>query len=197
MWASVRAAPAVLIGGNLGEVTFSVLVSALTGSTPLNARQIMLVNLLTDLAPSPAIAVREPGGQVGERLLREGPHRSLGTALTNEMLLRGLTTATGAGLAWGAARVTGRGRRASTVALAAVVGTQLAQTITTGGWNRHLLAAGLGSAAVLGAIIQTPGVSQFFGCTPLGPMAWGIALGAIAVATLLGTALSVPFRSWG
>ncbi|UYQ66188.1 HAD-IC family P-type ATPase [Streptomyces peucetius] len=186
MWTSVRAALAILIGGNLGEVTFSVLTSTLTGATPLNARQIMLVNLLTDLAPSLAIAVREPSGQSGERLLAEGPHRSLGAALTREMLLRGITTATGAGLAWAAARITGRGRRASTVALAAVVGTQLAQTLTAGGTDRNVLVAGLGSAAVLVAIIQIPGVSQFFGCTPLGPVAWGIALGAIVTATVLG-----------
>ncbi|MFI1935710.1 HAD-IC family P-type ATPase [Streptomyces purpureus] len=195
MWTSVRAALAILLGGNLGEVTFSVLASALTGSTPLNARQIMLVNLLTDLAPSLAIAVREPTGQTAERLLMEGPHRSLGTALTAEMLLRGLTTATGAGLAWGAARLTGRAARASTVALAAVVGTQLAQTLITGGWDRHVLIAGLGSAAVLAGIIQTPGVSQFFGCTPLGPVAWGITLGAIATATVLGTLLSPLVRN--
>ncbi|WP_244258069.1 cation-translocating P-type ATPase [Streptomyces sp. Tu 2975] len=186
MWTSVRAALAILIGGNLGEVTFSVLTSAITGATPLNARQIMLVNLLTDLAPSLAIAVREPSGQTGERLLAEGPHRSLGTALTQEMLARGIVTALGAGLAWTAARLTGRGRRAATVALAAVVGTQLAQTLTTGGTDRNVLVAGLGSAAVLVAIIQVPGVSRFFGCTPLGPVAWGITFGAVASATLLG-----------
>ncbi|MEU9499735.1 cation-translocating P-type ATPase [Streptomyces sp. NPDC048196] len=186
MWTTVRAALAILIGGNLGEVTFSVLASALTGTTPLNARQIMIVNILTDLAPSLAIAVREPSGQTGERLLAEGPHRSLGTALTREMLLRGVITALGAGLAWPAARLTGRGRRASTVALAAVVGTQLAQTLSTGGTDRNVLVAGLGSAAVLAAIIQTPGISQFFGCTPLGPVAWSIALGAIITAPLLG-----------
>ncbi|MGR4880798.1 HAD-IC family P-type ATPase [Streptomyces sp. LARHCF249] len=190
MWTSVRAALGILIGGNLGEVTFSVLTAALTGATPLNARQIMLVNLLTDLAPSLAIAVREPSGQTGERLLKEGPHTSLGTALTREMLLRGAVTATGAGLAWAAARVTGRGRRASTVALAAVVGTQLVQTLTAGGLDRNVLVAGLGSAAVLVAVIQIPGVSQFFGCVPLGPLAWGITLAAIAAAILLGHALA-------
>ncbi|MEU6867340.1 cation-translocating P-type ATPase [Streptomyces sp. NPDC046876] len=186
MWASVRAALAILIGGNLGEVTFSVLASAVTGTTPLNARQIMLVNLLTDLAPSLAIAMREPSGQTGERLLEEGPHASLSTTLTRDMLHRGAVTATGAGLAWTAARMTGSARRAGTVALAAVVGTQLVQTLTTGGPDRNVLVAGLGSAAVLAAIIQIPGVSHFFGCTPLGPFGWGIALGSIAAAVALG-----------
>ncbi len=42
------------------------------GSPPLNARQLLLVNLLTDLAPSLAIAVREPPAS-GRRLLRGGP----------------------------------------------------------------------------------------------------------------------------
>ncbi|MFI0260841.1 HAD-IC family P-type ATPase [Streptomyces sp. NPDC017056] len=194
MWTSVRAALAILIGGNLGEISFSVLAAALTGRSPLTARQIMLVNLLTDLAPALAIAVREPAGNGGERLLSEGPDRSLGAALTHEMLLRGLTTTLGATLAWGAARLTGRRRRAGTVALAAVVGTQLAQTVVTGGPDRKVLVAGLGSAAVLVAAIQTPGVSRFFGCTPLGPVAWGITLGAIASATLLGAAATPLVR---
>ncbi|UQW99477.1 cation-translocating P-type ATPase [Streptomyces sp. RerS4] len=186
MWASVRTALAILIGGNLGEVAFSVLASAVTGVTPLNARQIMLVNLLTDLAPSLAIAMREPSGQAGERLLEEGPTQSLSSALTHEMLHRGVVTAIGAGLAWTVASLTGRPRRAGTVALAAVVGTQLVQTLTTGGTDRNVLVAGLGSAAVLLAIIQVPGVSRFFGCVPLGPVAWGIVLGSITAAVALG-----------
>ncbi|MGW5169998.1 HAD-IC family P-type ATPase [Streptomyces nodosus] len=189
MWTSVRTALAILIGGNLGEVTFSVLASALAGSSPLSARQIMLVNLLTDLAPALSIAVRTPAESTGEHLLEEGPHQSLGTALTQEMLQRGLTTALGAGLAWTAARFTGTRRRAGTVALAAVVGTQLAQTLTSGGTGRQVLLSTVGSAVVLAGIIQTPGISQFFGSTPLGPVAWGIALAAIATATLLHSAL--------
>ncbi|MFI6359235.1 HAD-IC family P-type ATPase [Streptomyces sp. NPDC050743] len=189
MWTSVRTALAILIGGNLGEVTFSVLASALAGSSPLSARQIMLVNLLTDLAPALSIAVRTPAESTGEELLQEGPHQSLGTALTEEMLQRGLTTALGAGLAWTAARFTGTQRRAATAALAAVVGTQLAQTLTSGGADRQVLAATIGSAAVLVGIIQTPGVSQFFGSTPLGPVGWGIVLAAITAAALLHPAL--------
>ena len=39
------------------------------------------------------------------------------------------------------------------------------------------------SAGALFAVVQTPGVSQFFGCTPLGPVAWGQAAGSAAAAT--------------
>ncbi len=57
-----------------------------------------------------------------------------------------------------------------------------------GGRNPLVLATGLGSAAALAGIIQVPGLSQFFGCTPLDPLAWltvvGCATGATALAAI-------------
>jgi calcium-translocating P-type ATPase len=184
MWASVREALGILLGGNFGEIAFTVLGSALSGRSPLNARQLLLVNLLTDLAPALAIALSRPSRESVDDLLREGPGTSLGTALTKDITTRAVTTTAGATAAWTAARLTGRARRASTVALAALVGTQLAQTLSAGGRDRTVLASGLGSALLLAAVIQTPGLSQFFGCTPLGPVAWSIALSSATVATL-------------
>ncbi|MFE2754764.1 HAD-IC family P-type ATPase [Actinosynnema sp. NPDC059335] len=189
MWASVREALAILLGGNLGEIAFSVLGSALTGRSPLTARQLLLVNLLTDLAPALAIALSRPARESVPDLLREGPTSSLGSALTRDITTRAITTTVGATAAWTAARLTGRARRAGTVALAALVGTQLGQTLLTGGADRAVLAASLGSAAALAAVIQTPGVSRFFGCTPLGPVGWGIALAAATGANALGLLL--------
>ncbi|WP_223167436.1 HAD-IC family P-type ATPase [Nonomuraea sp. SYSU D8015] len=190
MWSSVRHALGILLGGNLGEIGFTVLGAALTGRSPLNARQLLLVNLLTDLAPALAIALRPPSEHDVARLLREGPDISLGEALTQEMTIRALATTAGAGSAWLAARLTGRSRRAATVALAALVGTQLGQTLLIGGPDRNVLAAGLGSAALLATIIQTPIVSGFFGCTPLGPVGWSIALGSATAGSVLGAALT-------
>jgi P-type E1-E2 ATPase len=51
LWTSVRDALAILIGGNLGEVGFTVAATAVTGASPLGARQFLLVNLLTDMLP--------------------------------------------------------------------------------------------------------------------------------------------------
>jgi hypothetical protein len=34
--------------------------------------------------------------------------------------------------------------------------------------------------------VETPGVSEFFGCTPLGPTGWGIAITSSAAATMAG-----------
>jgi cation-transporting ATPase I len=92
-------------------------------------------------------------------------------------------------LAWLIARRTGTDRRASTVALATLVGAELGQTLILGGRNPLVLATGLGSAAVLAATLQVPGVSQVVGCTPLGPLSWAIVLSCATAATIASAAL--------
>jgi magnesium-transporting ATPase (P-type) len=183
MWAAVREALGILVGGNLGEIAFTVAGAALTGRSPLTTRQLLLVNLLTDLAPALAIALRAPDTTAAATLLAEGPEASLGDALTRDITGRATTTAAATGLAWAAAQLTGRDTRARTVALAALVGTQLGQTLAIGGPGPAVLGSSVGSAAALVAVVQTPGLSQFFGCTPLGPLGWTIAGGAATAAT--------------
>ncbi|MEV7231102.1 cation-translocating P-type ATPase [Polymorphospora sp. NPDC051019] len=189
MWSSVRHALSVLVGGNLGEIAFSVVTAAVTGRSALSSRQLLLVNLLTDLAPAMAIAVRPPRPEAGVDLLAEGPDASLGASLNREIGLRAGATTFGATAGWTLARATGRRKRAGTVALAALVGTQLGQTVLTGGASPAVLATAAVSVGALVAVIQTPGLSQFFGCTPLGPVGWGIATGSAACATVANTAL--------
>ncbi|MEU3983824.1 cation-translocating P-type ATPase [Streptomyces sp. NPDC026672] len=184
MWASVRETLAILVGGNLGKIAFTLLGAAATGSSPLTARQLLLVNLFTDLAPAMAVALRPPRREAAERMLREGPEVSLGTALSEEMVCRAAATALGATAGWLAARFTGRATRARTVALVALVGAQLGQTLLVGGRSGSIAVSSLGSLAALAAVVQTPVLSQFFGCAPLGPVAWGIALSAAAGATV-------------
>ena len=61
-----------------------------------------------------------------------------------------------------------------------------------------VLATAAGSLAVLFGVVQTPGVSRFFGCRPLGPLAWLIVLGWAAVGTAtaeLAPALIERFRA--
>ncbi|MGW5686849.1 HAD-IC family P-type ATPase [Nonomuraea sp. NPDC003754] len=184
MWASVREALAILVGGNLGEIGFTLIGSLTTGRSPLTARQLLLVNMLTDLAPALAIAVRAPSKDAAAALLDEGPETSLGSALTHDIVRRAVFTTLGAATGWTLARLTGPQARARTVGLVALVGTQLAQTVIAGGTGRPVLLSSLGSAAVLAAIVQVPGVSQFFGCVPLDPLAWGTALAAVAAAVV-------------
>jgi magnesium-transporting ATPase (P-type) len=190
MWASVRDAVSILVGGNLGEIGFTLGAGLIDGRPPLSPRQLLLVNLLTDVAPAMAIALRPPPKDHYERLAQEGPDASLGRPLNRDIATRAFITAFGAGSAWTLARLTGTGERAHTVGLLALVGTQLGQTIASGGFTRPVVVTSLASTALLAAIVQTPGLSHFFGCRPLGPIGWATAIGASTVAT--GVALAFP-----
>ncbi len=132
MWASVRDAVSILIGGNLGEIGFTTVVGLLSGRPPLNARQLLLVNLLTDVAPAMAIALRPPSRDTLDNLALGGPDVALGQPLNRDIAVRAVLTAFGAGSAWTVARLTGSLTGARTAALAALVGTQLGQTLRSG-----------------------------------------------------------------
>jgi magnesium-transporting ATPase (P-type) len=184
MWAAVRDAVSILVGGNLGEIGFTLGAGLIDGRPPLNARQLLLVNLLTDVAPAMAIALRPPAPRSHQSLAHEGPDASLGHLLNRQIAARAVVTALGASTAWGIGRFTGTRARANTVGLVALVGTQLGQTLVSGRMSRPVVVTGVASAAVLALIVQTPGLSHAFGCRPLGPLGWGTAVGASAAATL-------------
>ncbi|MEV8552246.1 cation-translocating P-type ATPase [Streptomyces glaucescens] len=178
LWHSVADSVAILIGGNAGEVGFGILGTLLAGAAPLSTRQMLLVNLFTDLFPAMAVAVTpqqdpaetESTGPLGTSLL--------GAPLMRQIRHRALTTCLGAVAAWLFGRFTpGTARRTTTMALCAVVGTQLAQTLLDRRDSPLVQVTALGSAAALVALVQTPGASRLVGCTPLGPLAWaGVAM---------------------
>jgi len=184
MWAAVRDAVSILVGGNLGEIGFTLGAGLFDGRPPLNARQLLLVNLLTDVAPAMAIALRPPAPRSIRSLAYEGPDISLGQPLNRQIAARAVVTALGASSAFGIARFTGTRARASTVGLVALVGTQLGQTLTSGQMSRPVIVTGVASAAALALIVQTPGLSHAFGCRPLGLLGWTTAIGASTAATV-------------
>ncbi|MGV0697922.1 HAD-IC family P-type ATPase [Mycolicibacter sinensis] len=177
LWQRVQAAVAVLLGGNASGAVFAIIGSALTGQAPLNTRQLLLVNIVTDAFPATALAMSQPRRPMP--FSGRGPDEK---ALLRAVALRGTTTAGATLAAWFMARSTGFPRRAATVALVALVTTQLSQTLLE---SRSPLVAvtAAGSFAAMALLISTPGVSQFMGCTPLGPIGWAQALGSTAVAT--------------
>lgn len=182
LWHSVADAIAILIGGNAGEVGFGIVGTLLGRRAPLSTRQMLLVNLFTDLFPAMAVAVtpvpratEETDGPLGTSLL--------GAPLIEQIRHRALTTCLGAVAAWLFGRFTpGTQRRSTTMALCAVVGTQLAQTLADRRESGLVRATVLGSAVALVLLVQTPGASRLFGCTPLGPVAWAGVCGSIALA---------------
>ncbi|MEU1626364.1 cation-translocating P-type ATPase [Streptomyces sp. NPDC020096] len=198
LWSSVADAISILIGGNAGEVGFTVLGTLVSGTSPLSTRQLLLVNLLTDMFPAMAVAVtpqdpkRSPAPADGESGGESAPAgtapvgiAALGEPLARQIRQRGVITGLGAGTAWLIGTLTpGSARRTSTMALCGVVGAQLTQTVIGRRHSPLVLLTVLGSAAALVALVQTPVVSHFFGCTPLGPVAWAGVTTAIGVAAL-------------
>jgi cation-transporting ATPase I len=172
-----------------------VLGTAFGGRAPLNTRQFLLVNLLTDMFPALAVAVATPrargleqddgplAGHPLQAVLLAGPHRGFTTAVRRMVLIRGAATTAGATGAWAAGRLTGPRGRAGTMGLAALITTQLGQTAWMGRRSPLVLATAAGSLVVLAAVVQTPGLSQFFGCTPLDPISWLVVLASAAAGT--------------
>lgn len=194
MWQRVADSVAVLVGGNAGEIAFTLFGTAVGGRAPLGTRQFLLVNLLTDMFPALALALA--GGQEGvapdddpdwveqrARQLAEIPPAHLGGDLIRTIAVRGVATATGASAAWIAGRYTGTQRRADTIGLVALIGTQLGQTLVAGYRSPLVWLTTAASGAVLGIVVMTPGLGAYFGCTPLGPIGWSIATTAATGAT--------------
>ena len=176
LWRRVQSAVSMLLGGNTGEVCFALITSLLTGRSVLNARQMLLVNMLTDALPAAALAVSSQTGTAQVDRDEAAMWRAIG--------IRGAATTIAATLAWLMAGAIIAPRRAATVALIGLVSAQLAQTLVDS-HGRLVVLTSVGSFAVLGAVISTPGLSQFFGCTPVGPLGWGQALLATAVAAVV------------
>ncbi|MGE5698267.1 MAG: cation-translocating P-type ATPase [Candidatus Sericytochromatia bacterium] len=176
LWRRVQSAVSMLLGGNTGEVSFALITSLLTGRSVLNARQMLLVNMLTDALPAAALAV-SPQTNLAEVDRDEA-------AMWRAIGVRGASTTVGATLAWLMASATGPRQRAATIALIGLVSTQLAQTLADSHGPLVVVTA-LGSFAVLGGVISTPGLSQLFGCTPVDPLGWGQAFLATGVAGLV------------
>ncbi|CPR11663.1 metal cation transporting p-type ATPase CtpH [Mycobacterium bohemicum DSM 44277] len=194
LWQRVQAAVSVLLGGNAGEVLFAVIGSAITGTSPLNTRQLLLVNMMTDALPAAALAVSKPSGPSGIGANgKRGPDQP---ELWRAVAIRGVTTAAATTGAWAMASVTGRPQRASTVALVALVGAELGQTLLDSRAPLVVLTAA-GSLATMGTLISIPVVSQLLGCTPLGPLGWTQALGTAAAATVAIAVLNGVSQSWG
>ncbi len=174
LWRRVQSAVSMLLGGNLGEVCFAMITTILTGRSVLNARQMLLVNMLTDALPAAALAVSPQRGAEDVDRSEAAMWRAIG--------IRGAATTIGATTGWAMASVTGMPRRAATVSLIALVSTQLAQTLVDSRAPLVVLTS-VGSVGALMVVVSTPGLSQVFGCTPVGPLAWSQGLLAAAVAS--------------
>jgi cation-transporting P-type ATPase I len=190
-WQNMRRALALLLGGNLGEVGLMVGASALGLASPLNPRQILAVNLLSDLLPAVSVAVQPPEHRKLSGLAREGT-AALDRPLRVEILRRGAATAVPA---LGAYVIANRSSvQPQTVAFASIVSTQVAQTLDLGRLDGRISGsvalAVAGTTALLALAVTLPSLQAFFGLAAPSLPAIALVGGAAAGAVALGSALS-------
>jgi magnesium-transporting ATPase (P-type) len=187
-WRNMRRALGLLLGGNAGELGLIVGTSILGFTSPLNTRQILVVNLITDALPALSVALQQPEHRRLAALAREGTS-ALDASLRRDVLRRGVATA---GPALAAFLLAQRSRslpEAGAVAFGTVVATQLSQTLDAGWAEGNLsstvLAAVAGSAGLLASALTVRPFRDLLGLGLLSPLGWGlIGTGAVAAVAL-------------
>lgn len=186
-WGNIRRALGLLLGGNLGELGLEVGASVLGLASPLTTRQILTMNLMTDVLPALAVVLQRPKHHNLAALAREGTS-ALGTPLRNEVFARGGTTAVPSLAAYLLALRAGGAPLARTVAFASIVSTQLAQTLDAGSADgessRVIRRVVAGTAGVLVATLAVPPLRGFLGLVGPGPLGWAL-IGASTAASLV------------
>ncbi len=162
LWQNLHRALALLLGGNLGEVAMMAGAAVLGRGAVLGARQILAINLVTDVLPAVAVAAQPPRERDLRSVGREGTE-SFDQQLVSGIIRRGLATAVPALAAVLAAPLLGA--QASVVAFGSIIVTQLAQTLQSGDPDERLsqpvLAAVGGSGVVLAAALTLPPLRTF------------------------------------
>lgn len=151
-WLNIRRALGLLLGGNLGEVGLMVSAGVLGLASPMSTRQILAVNLVTDVLPALAVASQQPEHRDLAALRREGAG-NVDAALRRDVVRRAIATAVPSLAAFAVATRTSSPAQASSVAFASVVATQLTQTLALGRSEGTLSRPVLGAVGVTGVVV--------------------------------------------
>jgi magnesium-transporting ATPase (P-type) len=192
-WGNLRRALALLLGGNFGEIGLMVGASAAGLGSPMSTRQVLAINLVTDIVPAIGVAVQRPPSRDLADLGREG-EAALDPNLRDDIIRRGIATATPALGAYGLATRHLSAPAASGVAFISAVTAQLAQTVELG-WaagrvTKPVGGAVVGSAGILLVSVLVPPVRTFLGFASPGPAALLYAGGSAAAAVALSRLLA-------
>jgi calcium-translocating P-type ATPase len=191
-WRNMRRAVGLLLGGNGGEVGVMVAAGVVGLPTPLTTRQVLSVNLVTDVLPAVAVAAQEPAHRNLAGLRREGGS-ALDAPLRDEIVRRGVATALPTLGVYVLAARTMSTAAARSVAYASIVTTQLGQTLDLGrgegGFTGPPLRAAVASVVVLAASLWLPPLPAFLGLAPISPTGLGLTAGATLTAVVIGRSL--------
>ncbi len=185
-WHNIRRALALLLGGNAGELGLMIAAGVCGLAPPLTTRQVLAVNLVTDVLPALSVAVQEPEHRDLAGLAREGT-AALDAPLRRGVLHRGIATGLPSFVAYMLGSRTTNPDRGRAVAFTSVVATQLAQTLdlgqAEGGLSPEVLGAVSGSAAFVAAALMFPPFQRFLDLAL--PTPFGLALCAAAMVASL------------
>ena len=203
-WRNIRRALGLLLGGNLGELGLQVGTSVLGLAMPLSSRQILAVNLITDVLPALAVALQQPEHHNLAGLAREGTS-ALDAPLRTDILRRAAATAGPTFVAYATALRFGGLPVARTVAFASIVTTQLAQTLDVGrgesGRSGIVLSAVVGAAGLLAATFAVAPLRGFLGLALPTPVGLLLIAAASLAAVLVSRGRAAPWfpdvgRGW-
>jgi calcium-translocating P-type ATPase len=199
-WHNMRRALGLLLGGNAGEVGLMI-ASALVGlPAPLTTRQVLTVNLVTDVFPAVSVAIQPPEHRNLAELSREGGS-ALDAPLRADVIRRGIATALPSFGAYALASGVVGPAAGRTVAYISIVTAQLAQTIDLGQAEGRLTSSVLGavggSLAAVAATVLVPPVRTFLGLSSPSMRGVAIAGGASGLAVVLGRVVPVGPAVWG
>lgn len=195
-WQNMRRALGLLLGGNLGELGIMVGATAFGLMAPLNTRQILSVNLITDALPALSVALQRPEHRNLAGLAREGTS-ALDAPLRRDILRRGAATALPTLASYFAMVALGDLPQAASVSFISMVSTQLAQTLDAG-WSegtltRPVFGAVATSAGLLAATLAVPSLRALLGLALPSPVGWAL-IGAGTITAVIIGRLSVPSR---
>jgi magnesium-transporting ATPase (P-type) len=192
-WRNMRNALALLLGGNVGEVALGVGASLMGFGSPLNAAQILIVNMITDALPSLAVVLQRPHHRNLAGLSREGLS-ALDKGLKRDVLRRGIATGVPSLAAFLLMQSLGRQMEAGSVAFTSVVATQLAQTLEVGRvegtLSPQVLGAVAGSLGVLLSTVTIPPLRNVLGLQTPSLFGWSAITAASASAVVISRAIS-------
>jgi magnesium-transporting ATPase (P-type) len=192
-WRNMRNALALLLGGNAGEVALGVGASVLGFGSPLNAAQILIVNMITDALPSLAVVLQRPHHRNLAGLSREGMS-ALDKGLRRDVFRRGVATGVPSLAAFLLMQGLGRQAEGGSVAFTSVVATQLAQTLEVGQvegtLSPQVFAAVAGSLAVLFGTVTFPPLRNLLGLQTPSLLGWGTITAAAGSAVVISRAIS-------
>jgi Ca2+-transporting ATPase len=207
IYSNIRKFVYYLLSCNMAEIMVIFLATLFGSSSPLNAIQLLWLNLLTDGAPALALGLEK-----GDPDIMEQPPRPVHEPIINRMMLVGVVVQTIAitaavltafyvGLAWNPANVA----LAQTMAFVTLSASELVRAYTARServslWrlgvfsNRYMQYAVLASVLLMLGAVYLPFLQPVFDTVPLGMREWSLMLPLLLVPSIAAEITKAIFR---